>query len=677
MKYPTLKEGVTKRYSVEALRGGCNLRDGARCTADTQLLKAENLWWQNGALRTRPAFHGMQEQVKTFENADVSFLFCGEDTTYEQSGARRFLRRVYDRITQKVTLTLGIFTFDGVFVEEGSLRDLPADTVAYAFTYPCSEEENVLILVSDGEIYAQNAESYEWRNITHTAYTPCVLQNGEGYRRESYAFSFCPPTNYQARNLLSDAFCAKYSTSSADKMYFAPYEDLDETKTIQVKFTDENGWVYGYYVEPGECCSEPDERGVQLYCDRTTGMFCLEYANTNQKLTMPDGLENNLVLYGYHARGERVKRLLASMRFCTWFGGAQQGYAARLFFGGSPEAPSSIYWSEPGNALYMPDCNYVSIGDISQEVTALGKQDNKLMIFKERELYCLSDFTHTVWGSGTRGEKVADADFLPLTQLHGQIGTLAPHTIRFCANRLCWADGTGGVYTLIENTNGYTVHPLSAMVDSALQTHDVSAWKNAHAVEFQGHYLVSVGQTVYALRIDEKAFKRYASVYNDASAQQQLAWYVWQLPNDFEVVFFGGNGRQAAMLIRDSTDSSVKVMPFTLEIEGTDTVFVDGVWSEQPIVASLRTKLYDFGDAVTFKRVVRLYGDFEADAGALIRVSYQFDDAKAEEAACYTVPNGTLTLSPPVTRARRFGWTATFFGRAGLDSLSVVYRCGR
>ncbi len=677
MKYPTLKEGVAKQYTIEALRGGCNLRDGAQCTADTQLLEANNLWWQNGALRTRPAFFGMQAQVKTVQNTDVSFLFCGEDTTHEQSGARRFLRRSYDRSVKKVTLTLGIFTFDGVFAEEGSLKNLPADTVAYALTYPYSETENVLIFVSNGEIYAQNTKNYQWRNITNLAYTPCVLQNGQGYRKQSYAFPFPPTPNYEARNLLSDSFCAKYSTSSKDTVYFAPYEALDETKQVQVSYIDENGWTYGYTVEAGESCSQPDERGVYLLCDRMDGMFCLKHAASDTNLVMADGLQNNLVLYAYQSRSEEVKRLLASMQFSTWMGGAQQGYAARLFCGGASAASNRIYWSAPGNPLYMPDSNYISMGDTSQAVTALGKQDGKLIIFKERELYCLSDFTNTVWAKDSNGEKVADADFLPLTQLHGQIGTLAPHTICFCGNRLCWADGLGSVYTLIESTDGYTVHPLSSMVESALQTHDVSVWKNAHAAEFQGHYLLAVGKTVYVLRIDEKAFKRYTSVYNDTSAQQQLAWYVWQVPFDLEMVFFGGNGRQAAMLTQNIDVNSIKLIPFTLKNDGADVVFQGDVWSEHPIVASFSTKLYDFDDAVAFKRVIRLYGDFEADAGALLRVSYQFDDTKTEESTCYTVPNGTLVLSPPVTRARRFGWATTFFGRAGLSGLSVVYRRGK
>lgn len=675
MKFPSLSGAPAAHFAVAALRGGCNLRDGVRRTPDTQLTAAENLWWHSGALRTRPGFSASKEQQLENKNADITWKFCGEDTVRGEDAGRRFLRRVYDRTAGTVSLTTGILTYDGRFLLEGGLAGLPSKTQAMVMEYPYSDTENVLIFLSDGSIYAQSSTTATWRSVTDEAYVPCVLINGEGVK-PTWKYAYNPAPNYEARNLLTDRFCAKYTTTSADTAYYLPYMSLPTDRKITAKLIGADGSTTTYTVAAGETASAYTGGGVRLQVNRASGR--LVFVNTSGEAhIMPDACENNLTVYAAEDRTAAEIRRIATMGFSTWFGGSHAGCESRQFLGGSAEKPNRIYWSAQGQPLYFPETNYIAVGDINQAITAFGKQDGQLVIFKEREIYSLSDAAGVVSTDSVDGQLAqganATTDYFPMTQLHGQIGCAAPHTVRLCGNRLCWADGRGGVYTLIGSTNGYTVRELSALIAPTLLSHPAAAWETAHAAVLQGHYLLLVEHAVYVLRIDEKAFQRYATVYDDASAQQ-LAWFVWTLPDSFTVRFMIGNG-QAAVAVATTIDGVRTVQtPLYAAVGNEDAVWMNGAWSTQPIRALLCTKAYDFGEPLARKRILRLHLGMDAASDTEVRFSYLADEKTVGEAVMLRGTAGTVTLTPACARVQRFGFTVETVGEAAVDSIAMVYR---
>ena len=74
---------------------------------------------------------------------------------------------------------------------------------------------------------------------------------------------------------------------------------------------------------------------------------------------------------------------------CTWFGGDRSGIngGTRLFVSGNPSEPNLVHWSDVNNPLYFPENNYARIGNSGMAVTAFGKQENILVLFKESEIY--------------------------------------------------------------------------------------------------------------------------------------------------------------------------------------------------------------------------------------------------------------------------------------------------
>ena len=56
MRYGEMNGAAVKRLTVPRLDGGLNQSGAAHRIADNQLADGVNLWWQEGALRTRPGF---------------------------------------------------------------------------------------------------------------------------------------------------------------------------------------------------------------------------------------------------------------------------------------------------------------------------------------------------------------------------------------------------------------------------------------------------------------------------------------------------------------------------------------------------------------------------------------------------------------------------------------------
>jgi hypothetical protein len=130
---------------------------------------------------------------------------------------------------------------------------------------------------------------------------------------------------------------------------------------------------------------------------------------------------------------------LPAVSLATWFGGtANKRGGTRLFLADTDHA--KLLWSGVNNPFYFPENNYMIVGDTSQKITALEKQSDMLVIFKEREIF----YTTYVQGE-IDADAVADGvnvdvnvvqAYFPLTQLSPQIGCRCPRSIALCRDRL-------------------------------------------------------------------------------------------------------------------------------------------------------------------------------------------------------------------------------------------------
>ena len=678
MHYPTLKTGRTKTLAVEALSGGCNRRDGSRRMAASQLLTAENLWWKDGALRTRPAMFAESGRERFFYNSDIRWKFCDRDIVGGAVKGRRFLRRISRRDTNNVRIEVGILTYDGNIVVEGGINRTDADVDGILIEYPYTVSENVLIFLTDGGIFAQNSQTGSWRQVNEEVYIPCIQVGMTGVKNR-----WDPPpeegTRYEGRNLLTDRFSVKYTTDGVSSTYYLPLQELDNAKTVDIRIAYYNGEATEYVIPAGATTCALGANDLRPVFDRQKGVFY--FLNSTGAVMAPmAGFANNMTVTASKARTAKERLIIPTMQFSTWFGGSQAGTDSRQFISGSPLDPNRIYWSGQGQPLYFPETNYVAVGDINSAVTAFGKQEGKLVIFKEQELYCISDATAEIERSTKAQQQMqaapAPAAYFPLAQLHGQIGCPSPASVCLCENQLVWSDGRG-VYTLTLATASTPSHvrELSSLIAAELSSHTAAEQQAASAAVFQGYYLLLIGRNIYALRIDDRMLRQYNAAYDGMGTQNQPIWYIWRLPTAMSYRRICGEG-QLMLLAENQVSMDTVQVVLTPRTDGADGFCSQRQWQQYPIESMLRTKDYDFDDVCRRKRVLRVRVGIQSAGKATARFVYAADGNTATDAVVLreSPPNGIFFLSPNCTRVRWFGFAMQATGLIAVDSLIFSYR---
>ncbi len=667
MKFPTLKKGKNAQFTVEALQGGCNLRDGKRNTADTQLCVAENVWWHNGALRSRP-FFVREGGIKSWSiDKQTEWKFSGEDSVRWGMLTRRFLRKEQFSTQSTATLCVGSLYANGAIGVDKHFENMDPSITGMFMEYPYTDTEDLLLFLSDDSIYAAG-EGGQYRKVNDEAYVPCIFVGGRGISSVTEK-SQAVGQPYEARNLLTDKFMARYTAAETGKIFHLPYTDIDVDKSFKVSLVKSNGIEITYTVPANEKYSDLiDNKKVRV--ERETG--CFFFVDPANNMIVPDvGSANNITAYASKVRTRLERNPIAHMSFSTWFGGSRAGENACQFFSGWKYVKNRIYWTAPGQPLYFPQTNYMEVGDINQAVTAFGKQDGSLVIFKENEIYYLQP---------RQGGSAAATNDFSLLQLHGKIGCSAPKTVVLCGNRLCWADGHGKVYTLVKDTSGFVAKEISGLISPALKKHTAKEWKEANAVLYRGYYLLQVGHTIYALRVDDKAFYQYSNGYSDSKAQQ-LVWYVWTIESDFDVGYLFGDGNTVIGWVhsrQENPDGEVIVRETTVSLylpedgqKGQITTF------EKPnnIQMYFQTKDYTLDNTVRKKRVLHTYLGLEAADDAQIECAYLHDGVVYPELKklCGEMA-GDVVLTPQLSASKRFGFECRWKGRVAVDGLTFVYR---
>ena len=119
MKYPSLPGVPSYRVSFPPLDGGVNAHDAANQIEDNQLSDVKNMWWADGALRTRP---GITVDIDSVEEYFWEYYESALGGTYDVmvggKPGRKFVEitRMYPPKDSewRYTSTLRSVTFDGV-----------------------------------------------------------------------------------------------------------------------------------------------------------------------------------------------------------------------------------------------------------------------------------------------------------------------------------------------------------------------------------------------------------------------------------------------------------------------------------------------------------------------------------------------------------------------------------
>lgn len=646
MKFPMIQKQPMRVLSVPSFSGGINLRDALTRVGDNQLTDGKNVWFDGGMLATRPAIKVREDCVKEqpfmpvlaerpsmeARSEDATFLKDGQTyqlfsykLSYISSQGGSFLpqTRIYFRfVSREETMDLPYILSD---CENVNYFTVQHKNKLYCFV---SEEQMM------HTIYVLNAEQFGddnvhgWKKLDNDEiYTPTVaihcLSDMSGGVRSVGA---------EGMNLLTNRYKMIYSTVnrsllSSDKpthemKYYLiqSHANRDETTygTITATIVHKNGTTVTHTAEKSAADMAYTERdaagnvvyredGLTLWSDGYQVCFYCPDSQGNKLGTVcaEDYVEDNMTLTVDIVNTLDIERMcrerekIFSAQYSTWFGGSALGMngGSWLFLGGlSGEDQNKIFYSAAGNPLYFSENAYIGVGKSSQAVTGFGKQDDSLIVFKERELFKVlyggvNEISEEDLIAQTLIDVAANELRLGLQQIHGYIGCDSPRSIQLCRNRLVWLCGNT-VYTLVSQSpySERTVFALSSMVQNRLKSENIADLHRAFAVDWHGHYLLFVGVKIYVMDYESAGYHQISSYTKEENGRRQIPWFYWELSDP--TIGLGG------LFVTDFSG-----WPLAAHVDGerlnlfyVEHGYVDGYWSGDYFFANVRYMDGSLGD---------------------------------------------------------------------------------
>lgn len=672
MRFAQMRGGARYTKEVTGLNGGLNTGEPPALLDDRALPDCENVYWKEGVLCTRPALSTVRHNIydwqdwviSTFETADSEYLLI------------------------HTNLWLLVYYKGALILEEAI--GIPADVEQHSF-FVENGRGNVLLFtdfidpennnVRDVWLIELSEMNAAVKCITtqNPYYVPTVFINGRG---SIDRFEKSSMTMAEGFNLLTDRYRG-YWTTDGEAMWFRP-PFKPKSGDFKVEYTHTDGQVYtftawvdvdgSYQLAHSAIQNIPDVGDVYLQVSRYGGEFAFFRNDPKATVALPGvGSANNLKVEGSSPFVNRAA--VFDMSFSTWFGGDRDslGSGTRLFLSGNRNEPHIVRYSDVDNPLYFPENNFMYVGDPSQAVTAFGKQNGALVIFKERELYACEyayrGINETAFVNGEEIDLTATAYF-PLTQIHAAVGCDRPRTVRLCGNRLVWAHSDGAVYMLsaLSGWSEKAVRCISHAVAPSLRGKAADA-----AAVYHGNYLLFFDEEVYLFDYMAGAFTGFTSYADERRAASGIPWYRWRLP-------LGGTccplGRDDALMMFVITEEGA--LTASRFDEGACDRTVGG--EDVPIFSRVVTKPFSLGHAGERGAVYALRLQLGC-TGSTLDVTLQGDGTDTTPTPHrLQVASGDARDIAPVsvpcrqTRVRTLGLTVESTDPLVLAGLSMEYR---
>lgn len=732
MRYPAIGKMQSRAVSVPALTGGVNLLDPLSLVDDNQLTDMKNLWYQNGALRTRPA-------IRAGEPFDEGGATMGVTEVYSTNLSQFMDGEKYTLLVKKISSSEG--STDGtidviavgasgrLFSASTRFAALPKSEVFFAGRPTLGNGTGIYMLATleDGavELY-EMTEKDDARTLTKLTgddmYLPTVYMNGkmDDYVSLSAAedAEYAPASFFEGYSAFSDAWNVfTYTSDGASSSLHLPIDfAASNIDAFYVEYTnpdDGTKYTYGPF-------NISKERVFNVTCNENKNYYVavhLSYSyigfwSNDGKHVLKNALgkmANNVVA---KFKFKTEDSILSGMRIATWFGGSADGISGgtRLFLAGSEDKKNLLCWSDVNNPTYFSENNYAYIGEASQRITALAKQSDMLVIFKENELF-YTTYTQgdTVSANDVINGAVVDvsssAAVFPMIQIHSEIGCDIPESIQLCGDRLVWACKDRHVY-MLRSANQYStcnISPISNMCDRALAAVTDTELRRVKSCIYNGHYLLAFGGKVFVLNYDYYYFKNLPSYSDSKRSQRKLIWYLWEIPHDpaelFSVFLSSGNAcsivaayayypesggaQYTEYRLYELTEESDEDRYLKLMHDQLDTEFLASLELQTaPIQSMLQTKLFDFGMMERFKKIEQIYIGFGEAAGE-VHMAYVTESGKKEHGVFSLHGTGDdyapeyiqmKRFLPGVTRALKFGVRLECTGRVAIDSILIKYK---
>ncbi len=646
------------------------MRDSVSGVGDNQLTDAVNVWFHDGMLRTRPVTNCIDTvEVGNIGRDRVTGMHVFDDIINGASVlcAIRKTNIYTDRHGEEQREPIIMFFWCGERAEFIGSVPVSYDDVTFFVT----EKSGVLYCyTSDLKIYTLNyrESGATWRELAEeNYYAPIIAIHCKPGIGSSFGtdIAMSSGTKYEGYNLIGSYARMIFSTVNRDLLtelqtsqamrYCIPSDSRNTEfygKKVTVEYFGRTGTKYTHTVTGSGTANATEEevQGDGLKLVWNFGMLYFIVASSGNEKTwseseyVEDGMTIKFPVENTRANAEKV----FCMTRAEWFGGAALGLSGgtRLFLCGNTGENDKhlVAWSKRDEPTYFPENAYFYAGNPTQRAMAFGKQDDKLVIFKEHEtLYTYYVQNNSITSQDLINQSVVDytsnAVYFPLITLNAKIGCDCPDTVQLCRNRLVWACSSGKVYTLVtmNNTNERNIFEIGEMIGRMLTAE--TRLKNAYSADWNGYYMIQCGRNVYLLDYNSYGYQYIYSYAKAEDAQLKAPWYVWELPVDGMLCETYGT-LQLVEYKQDDTEAPADehvIAVYGFGAGGEDEMYSGSGTVCVPIRSIVQTKIFDFNLPNYTKNVELVNLQIGNNGGNPIRVSFVTDCGNEDEEI---VPDG-------------------------------------
>lgn len=537
---------------MSKLNGGLNLWELEYKLDPNQSPDTLNMYWKDGALSSR---QGQEYIYEPQTNDPYGVFYAGYERLWEEKW-----------IVHKGTHLYSVDPENGVhtILYNGTLTEVAGGT----------------FFVFGDNLYYMNSREYikitpELQASDVVPYIPLVamnrLPNGTG------------GDIYEDENRLAAGKRVQFTADGTAKDFNLPYKGLDATPLMKA-------------IVNGTEMTE----GSGFSVNRTTGIVTFTTAPTQTTPQTP----NNVEITCYKSDEDARNSILRCSCVTTY--GLDRSMS--VICGGPPAQPNAYFWSGHTSVgldpAYFPFDYYNLAGNADEYITGFGKQQNMLIIFKERSIGKTS-FSHTT---------VNDMLYLdlPYTPVNDVVGCDLERSIKLVQNNLVFANTESGVYVLLDTTAAgeNTVLRISRNVNGDGKTkgllYDLQAVSSLGVTSYDdGHR--------YWLCANGKAYLWDYEISSYRTKEERLSWFLFD------------NIRPVSWL-------KTETMNCYGRSDGALVKFADAYADfGEAFTRRYTFAVQNFGTYDVLKDVLRVIFAVRSDTGSLMTITYRTDYEERED----------------------------------------------
>lgn len=560
MKYKGLSYTKRESYQLPYLDGGINVYSEPCAISENQLKESENMWFKEGMLRSRPGISAVEGSAVSLANSYAfrnELKFTDIDLTHSRIRYTLAYTVITDHMTKEELRTY-------LVEKDGSMTDIQPIMFSRVADDEFFRLYNVFFVSGKKtkhsgiyafvtrycmnygymyEVYELSLELLRWEKLDETDfYIPVTYMYGRGNNYEKAVEIERAveekPVSPQSYNMLSGYFKAYYSSDEFSDQFVLPVRKIKANTGIECRIYY-NPYSYASWRIPASADSVESViygAKVTMHCDRQNGIISFKGAdNTEYQVPrMKDALANNVVITACRDTDMKQRVMLNNQ---------VRIYNSRYFLSANEIYKNDVCSAPVNNPLYFAEDMKTSVGRYGSRVVALAVQQNKLIAFKENEIYKINVTDKSGYSIRTLFDDTynfLETERLTTTPIHHEIGCVAPHSIALCGNKLVWMGDGGRIYTLVTTTYGKqnNVYEVSLPINKLIPQLSPTAYEGVFGVEYGGYYMLSIDNSVFLMDYKIRNFGISTTFTGLKDTADSISWYRWSFPNTVKLTSF-------------------------------------------------------------------------------------------------------------------------------------------